>query len=159
MLEDVLAAIAGSTPALALRTSLVAYPVLNAVHILAFATLFGSILVLDLRLVGALRSIPVEALARYVPRIAATGLMLALVTGALLFAVSPQDYAVNRPFQIKLLLVGLGTAHAIFVHRSSDWRRLRAEGSISAGLAVSGAISIVIWVSAILAGRFIAFVE
>jgi hypothetical protein len=55
---------------------------INAAHILGLSTLFGSVVALDLRLLGAFRSIPVSPLVRLLPRIAGAGLGLAIVTGA-----------------------------------------------------------------------------
>ena len=144
--------------AAALRASRVVYPVVNALHILGLAALFGAILALDLRLLGAARSIPAEPLVRYLPRVAALGLGTAVLTGFALFTVQPADYIGNRAFLLKVALVGIGTLHAISVHRSGAWRRFAAEGGAAGPrLRTSAALSDAIWVGAILAGRFIAF--
>jgi hypothetical protein len=158
MLDDLLGALAASPPASALRASRVAYPVVNALHILGLAALFGAILALDLRLLGAARAIPAAPLARYLPRVAAVGLGAAVVTGLALFSVQPHDYVANRAFLFKVTLVGAGALHAISVHRSAAWRRFAAEGgAVEKRLRVSAALSLAIWVAAIVAGRFIAF--
>jgi hypothetical protein len=106
-LDDILAFVAQSPVAQSLKSSRFVYPLVNAAHILGLATLFGSILCLDLRLLGAFRSVPAQPLARYLPRVAAFGLGVAIVTGALLFTVEPQDYAANPAFLTKAALVGL----------------------------------------------------
>lgn len=158
MLETALAWIAASPVAAALKSSRYAYPVVNAVHIMGLAALFGSIVTLDLRLLGAFRTVPARALATALPRVAAFGLVVAILSGAALFSVEPADYAANRAFLIKLALVLIGAAHAIAVHFTGGWRDLvHGRGGIDAGLRLSAAISLAIWTSAILAGRFIAF--
>lgn len=158
MLETALAWIAASPVAAALKSSRYAYPVVNAVHIMGLAALFGSIVTLDLRLLGAFRTVPARALATALPRVAAVGLVVAILSGAALFSVEPADYAANRAFLIKLGLVLIGAAHAIAVHTTLGWRDLvHGRGGIDAGLRLSAAISLAIWTSAILAGRFIAF--
>ena len=156
-MEDVLAFIAQSAVARALKSSRYVYPAVNAAHILALATLFGSILALDVRLLGAFRSVPVRPLAAVLPRVAAIGLGCAVVTGALLFTVEPLDYARNPAFLAKGALILAGSAHALTVHASARWRRLLAEEVIAVGLRVSAALSLALWSAAILAGRLIAY--
>jgi hypothetical protein len=156
--EEILAFIAQSAVAQSLKSSRYVYPAVNAAHILGLATLFGSILALDLRLLGAFRSVPVQPLARLLPRVAACGLALAVVTGALLFTVEPQDYASNPAFLTKAALVFLGTAHALHLRRTAGWRRLIEEtGAIGPGVRISAALSLGLWTAAIVAGRLIAF--
>lgn len=157
MFEDLLAAIATSPVADALKTSRIAYPLVNAAHILALGTVFGAILALDLRLLGLFRSVPATVLAGILPRVAGTGLCFAMATGAALFTVEPADYAANPAFLLKIGLVAIGTLHAIGVHASSGWRELCRTGAISASLRASAALSIAIWAGAIIAGRFIGF--
>jgi hypothetical protein len=158
MLDDLLGALAASPPATALRASRVVYPVVNALHILGLAALFGAILALDLRLLGVARSIPAQPLARYLPRVAAAGLGAAVLSGLVLFTVQPADYIGNRAFLLKVALVGIGALHAVSVHRSGAWRRFAAGGgAVVKRLRLSAALSLATWVAAILAGRFIAF--
>ena len=157
-MEDVLAFIAQSPVARGMKSSRYVYPVVNAVHILGLATLFGSILGLDLRLLGAFRNVPAQPLAFFLPRIAAGGLAVAVLTGLLLFTVEPHDYAANPAFLTKTALVLVGSAHAVYVHRTHGWRKLfHRSGEIGPGLRLSAALSLAIWSSAILAGRWIAF--
>ena len=57
------------------------YPVVNLVHILGIATLFGAVVVLDLTLLGVGRkrsAASSTAIANTVPPIAATGFLIAL---------------------------------------------------------------------------------
>jgi hypothetical protein len=157
-LDDLLALIAQSPLARAMKSARYVYPIVNAAHILGLSTLFGSILALDLRLLGAFRSIPVQPLARILPPIAAGGLAAAVVTGALLFTVEPQDYARNRAFLAKAAFVLAGILHALYLQSTARWRRLaHAEGVIGASLRLSALVSLMLWTAAILAGRFIAF--
>lgn len=158
MIEAALAWLETSPMAEALAASRYVYPLVNAAHILGLATLFGSILALDLRLLGAFSAIPARPLALVLPRVAASGLALAVLTGFLLFTVEPLDYAANTAFLSKVSLVGLGTAHAILVHRSTAWRAfVRDDAPIGRRLRSSAALSIALWTAAILAGRLIAF--
>lgn len=144
--------------AAALKASRWVYPVVNAVHIMGLATLFGAIVALDLRLLGVARGVPVRPLAVQLPRVAASGLALAVLTGLLLFTVKPLDYIGDRAFLLKVTLVFFGTVHAAVVHTSAAWRGLlQGPGTPSRGLKASALLSLSIWIAAILAGRFIAF--
>ena len=160
MLEDALGLLAASPLAAALKDARYAYPVANAIHIMALATLFGAILALDLRLLGVARAIDLRTLARYLPRVAGSGLALAVLSGLLLFSVQPFDYVGNGAFLLKISLVALGTLHALWLHRTAAWREL-VDGTgpigVGAGLRASATLSLSIWIAAILAGRFIAY--
>ena len=158
MIDAALVALGESPLAEAMSASRYIYPVVNAAHILALATLFGSILAFDLRLLGLFPKVAVQPLAASLPRVAAVGLLLAAVTGFLLFAVEPLDYAGNPAFLTKLSLVAGGAAHAVFVHHSCEWKALiRNGGRIGPRLRLSAATSLLLWTGAIVAGRFIAF--
>ena len=158
MLPELLAVLASSPVPIALKTSRYAYPVVNAIHIMGLAALFGAILALDLRLLGAFASVPAHSLATILPRVAACGLAVAVASGLLLFSVNPFDYVANRAFLAKVSLVLIGALHAIGVHMASGWRDfLSGPGTIGGGLRLSAAISLLAWSGAILAGRFIAF--
>ena len=77
------------------------YPVVNLAHILGIATLFGSVLVLDLRLLGFWRHIPLAAICDTAAPVAAFGFGLALVTGAGLLSTNATEYAGNPFLAVK----------------------------------------------------------
>ena len=136
----------------------VLYIFANAGHILSLAMLVGASVMLDLRLLGRLKSLPLAESAELFSRIASVALACALLTGALLFSVRPVEYAGNTAFLIKLLLIGLGTANAVFVHLSRDWAEMIVEQQASLRLKLGAVISLTTWLSAVLAGRWIGFI-
>jgi hypothetical protein len=71
--------------------------------------------------------------------------------------VQPLEYAANPAFLTKLTLVALGTANAVAVRFSAAWDTAQASGVISPRLRIAALLSIAIWISALLAGRWIAF--
>ncbi|MCE7027419.1 DUF2214 domain-containing protein [Jiella avicenniae] len=157
MLEALLGAIAESSTAQALKASRILYPLVNAAHILAFATLYGSIVTLDLAVLTRARSDHLAPLARLVPVVAGAGLCVAIATGLILFSVQPFDYADNPAFRVKLLLVAVGLLHAGALHATHGFRAMKVTGAASAAVVLSAAVSLLIWTAAIVAGRFIAF--
>lgn len=157
MLDTALIALEASAPAEYLRASRYAYPLVNAAHIMALATLFGSILALDLRLLGLFRTVPVAPLARTLPRVSAAGLGLAILTGVALFSVQPFDYLAHPVFPLKLALIALGAANALLLHRAAGCQRDIANGAVSTRVRAAAAISLLAWSGAIVAGRWLAF--
>lgn len=157
MLETALTALEASAPAEYLRASRYAYPLVNAAHILALGTLFGSIAALDLRLLGLFRDVPAAPLARVLPRVSAAGLGLAVVTGLALFSVQPFDYLAHPAFPLKLALIAFGAANALLLHRAASWQRVLATGAVPGRIRAAAALSLVAWSGAIVAGRWLAF--
>ncbi|AOG06219.1 DUF6644 family protein [Bosea sp. RAC05] len=142
--------------AVLLKQSGTAYLLVNASHILGLALLIGAILPLDLRLLGVFRSVPVAALAPVLSRMAGIGLGLALVTGAWLFTVRPVEYARNAAFLWKLGLLALALANIALQHRSAAYVRALA-GDITAAVRWRATASVTLWLSVLLAGRWIGF--
>ena len=141
-----------------LRESTIVYATLNAAHIFSIGLLVGSIATLDLRILGAFRAVPLDALAP-LSRVAVTGLILAVVTGIALFTVRPVAYAQNPAFLVKIGLVAIGGANALILRASPAWKAACRSGSLTPVLRASAAISLVIWAGAVLAGRWIGFLQ
>ena len=136
------------------------YAVVNLAHILAIATLFGSILVLDLRLLGLWRRLPLVPLADAVTPLAAIGFIVAAVTGLGLLATKATEYVGNPFLLIKFPAIGLGLINVAVLGRSNAWRARRTR-ELSAlehrQLARVAAISLISWTTAIAAGRMIGY--
>ncbi len=134
-----------------------AYAWINVLHLLGLVLLVGGIGILDLRLCGLGRALPVPALARFLTPFALTGLVVAAVTGIGLFAADAVSLAGSNTFRWKLVLVLLGLANA-FLFRLA-WRK-QLDGwderpSLS-GKAVA-ATSLAIWLAVATLGRLIAY--
>jgi hypothetical protein len=119
------------------------YPATSALHVTGIGVLFGSILAVDLRLLGFLDA-RLDAALDTLTRLALAGFALAVFTGALLFTVQAVDYAANPAFLTKLGLIGLAGLNALAARRAATRR-------LAAGL------SVLLWLSVIGAGRMIAF--
>lgn len=136
----------------ALRTSSLVYPLVNALHIVGVALLFGAIVPLDLRLAGWRRDAgAVDGLARLLIPVAVGGLVLAIAAGLVLFATDARAYAASPLFRAKLLLLAAAIANALALRRI-DWR---ADATPRG--AVAGAASILLWLAVIVLGRLIGY--
>src|SRR5687767_6095513 len=101
-----LEALEQAAPMVALRESTLAFPLVNALHIIGIALLFGSIVALDLRLLGWRRDAGTpEALTRLLVPVAIGGLILAIPAGLLMFATDARAYADSPLFQAKMAIV------------------------------------------------------
>jgi hypothetical protein len=148
-----LEALEQSAPITALRESTYAYPLINALHIVGVALLFGAIVALDLRLIGWRRAAgPVDGFARLLLPVAIGGLALAIPAGLLLFATDARAYVASPLFQAKMLLIALAIANALWLRRT-DWRGPTA----GLGAAPAAAASILLWLGAIVLGRMVGY--
>jgi len=144
-----------------MRTSGVwAYGVVNLAHILGVATLFGGVLVLDLRLLGLWSQVPLAALEKPAVALAACGFALAIASGVCLVTTNATEYLGNPFLTIKFAAIGLGLLNVMAVQRLPAWRQ-RAVVPLTprarATLAAIGATSLACWLTAVAAGRMIGY--
>ena len=153
-MEAVLDALVASAPAQWLRFSRWGYAAVNTSHVFGIALLVGAILPLDLRLIGVWRSVALEPLARVLVPVAAAGLLLAITTGAFLFITRADEYGAIDLFLVKVTLIAAGAVHALSLHLGSG-----LQNASRARLRAAGAASLSIWVTALVCGRLLAFVD
>jgi hypothetical protein len=143
--------------AVLVRDSGDAYALLNGAHILSLGLLVGSILPLDLRLLGAMRHFPLAIVAPYSQRFAAAGAIAAILTGLWLFSVKPDEYLANDAFQSKMLLLAAALGNVAWQHSSPDFRRAVAGGAVTLPVRLRAAGSALLWLCVLLSGRWIGF--
>lgn len=136
----------------AIRRSIWAYPMLEAIHIAAFSSLVGSLLLLELRVFGAQPAIPAVALARLAVRVAGVAFVVALAAGVLMFVSAAAEIAANPAFRVKLVLILIAAVNAWLFHARNSLRRGDGVARLQAG------ISIALWFAVIVAGRMIAYI-
>ncbi len=160
-MEALLAWLEGSALGQLMRTSGVwAYGVVNLLHILGIATLFGSVLVLDLRLLGFWRRVPLTAIETPAATLAACGFVLAAASGTALVSTNGTEYIGNPFLPIKLAAIGLGLVNVAAVQFLPAWRARVAEPHEPRqrlALGVVGGTSLACWLTAVAAGRMIGY--
>lgn len=136
------------------------YAVINLVHILGVSTLFGSVLMLDLKLLGLFPRVPLSVVPQAAVPLAAVGFAIAAVSGVCLLATNATEYRGNPFLLIKFGAILFALANVALVHRSAAWR-LRDSGSMARHhrrrLALGGAMSLAAWTTAITAGRMLGY--
>lgn len=142
----------------ALTASPVLYIFANAAHILSIGLLVGAILPLDLRLLGLFKRTPLQLLGPFLTRTAATGAVLAILTGMVLFTVRANEYVGNPAFLTKMGLLAAGIANVALLRIASPWRRTLSEDRAPWPIKLMAALSFAIWIAAVIAGRWIGFI-
>jgi hypothetical protein len=151
------AALEASGLSFMLRDSTWVYPLANLGHIVGLSLLVGPIVVLDLRLLGVGRTVPVAGLSRTLTPIAMAGLVLQILSGLLLFTADASALVANNVFLIKACLLVVGIANAIAFRRI--WRHALEgwDGDPPALGRLQAALSIVFWLGVAISGRLIAY--
>ena len=136
-------------------TSIWALPTVLTLHTVGMAVLVGTSWVLDLRLLGIGRNVPLSAYRWTFPTLA-VGLVVNLVTGVLLFIKNPTTWGTAVPFLVKMLLVVASVATLVPV-RSLILHGDAAQRDVSRNVRALAIASILAWTGAVTAGRLLAY--
>jgi hypothetical protein len=157
---NVAAVIESNALAVWLRSSAWGYPVVEAVHIWGLALLVGTAVAFDLRLLGVGSVLPVESIARFLLPLARVGFGLAVLSGLVLFMMQARTFAVMPLFFVKMATVAIAVANTRMFHRGvftsvDGWNRDSRTPRRARAAAI---VSLVCWTSALICGRFLAYV-
>jgi hypothetical protein len=106
------------------------YGIVNLVHILGVASLFGAVLVLDLRLLGAWRKVALAAISEPIVPVATVGFFIAASSGVCLLATKATEYVGNPFLYIKFPAIALGLLNVVALNSLAAWRATQDEGTI-----------------------------
>ena len=147
----------------AMRQWLWLYPTVETVHIVGIGLLFGSVAVLDLRLLGFSRSMPVKQLARHVLPWTAAAFLLIVPSGLMMFTAHASDFISSPVFVTKMCLIMAAGVNAALFHAitlpsvgvwdSEEMRKLPPPPSAR----LAGGASLLIWIAVIACGRLLAY--
>jgi hypothetical protein len=129
-----------------------AYPMLEVAHLLGVALLLGNLTLLELRLFGWGRSLPVEPLAKLSLGLVAAGFGLAVVSGLLMFGTQAGELLANRVFTAKMVLIMLAGCNAGWFHAR---RSLQRQDRTARLLML---LSSALWLLVLTCGRWIGYV-
>tara|TARA_R110002126_G_scaffold16432_9_gene65634 strand:- start:12156 stop:12626 length:471 start_codon:yes stop_codon:yes gene_type:complete len=155
-MTEIWSALQASDLAVWINYSRWAYAAVATVHVLAIGALIGSILTLDLRLMGVGRWLDPHQLARFVVPVAGTAFCFAIVSGVVLFIGRAGEYAAFGTFRIKIALIVVAVAMIAASHVRYGMRLERASDRQRFHL---GLASILLWLGVAVSGRMIAFVH
>ena len=155
-----LAALSQAPFAVWLRSSSWAYPALEVTHILGIALLVGSVLLVDFKLLGLAsrhnehvsdEQVSAHALSRSSLMWTVLGFALIATSGSLMLFSRLSELINNAALLWKFAFITCGFTNAIILHNRNGLVRMDALSKLQAVL------SILIWVAAITAGRWIAY--
>jgi hypothetical protein len=144
--------------AVEIREDEILFPLIESVHVLFIALVVGSIMIMDLRLLG------VASMRRSVTDVAAAVLPvtwicfgISAIAGFLMFISNANQYLGNGFFVTKMLLMALAGAnmilfHKIFARDMTHWSALPPRAA-----RLSGGVSLALWIAIVACGRWIGF--
>lgn len=136
------------------------FPKVECVHVIALATVAGTIFLVDTRLIG-LTSVHVSfrQISRRLLPWTWAGFILAAITGFLLFSSNSVAYYENGAFRLKFILMILAAVNMLYFElvtfRNVAAWETSAKPPFAARLA--GILSLALWCGVIMTGRWIGF--
>jgi hypothetical protein len=139
------------------RGSTFGYPFANLIHLLGLVLLLGSVLYLDLRIAGFIRTLPLQASYRIFRRVSVLGILLLLPSGFVLFAADAVPLLSSAIFLWKIALIAVALLNVILFGILWDKRLREGVGPVPDGARIMAFASLGLWFSAASLGRLIAY--
>jgi len=131
-----------------------AFPLTECFHITAFALSIGTVMLVDLRLLGlAMRHQTAGQLYKDTSLWTLAGLIIVITSGLLIFSSDPIHYLYNQAFRFKVTVLLLAIVYNYTIHR----KVAMSDPSPGADKATA-VVSILLWVSVVFSGLWIAFI-
>lgn len=146
--------------ALLVRESLWGFQITVALHILGMILSVGTVVWMDLRLLGlSMRRVPVSVAYRQLMPWAGAGFVVMLVTGSMLLMAYASNAYENPYFRAKLLALTLAGLNALVYHTTIERRidQWDAQAHPPLPARMAGLLSILLWAGVVLAGRLTAY--
>jgi hypothetical protein len=136
------------------------FPIIETIHIFCLAIVFGTIAMVDLRLLGwSSRNAAVTRLASETLPWTWTAWCIAAITGILMFTAKAVAYTGNFQFRMKFICMGLAAVNMLVFHMRT-YKNVAAWDTAAVpppAARIAGAISMTFWVGVIFFGRWIGF--
>jgi hypothetical protein len=136
------------------------FPLIESVHVVSICLVVGSILVIDLRLLGlASLNRPVSGISKAILPLTWSAFAVAAASGLLLFISNATKYLENGYFVAKVLLICAAGLNMVVFHGISakDLPRWENEAALPLPARLAGGLSILLWVAVVTCGRWIGF--
>jgi hypothetical protein len=149
----------GTALAELVRTVPWVYPAVETAHYVGLAFLVGGIMLIDLRLLGFAKSLPIGAMIGLL-RWVWVGFVINVTSGTVMFVYGATGFGVNSAFRLKMLFMVLAGANAlVFTFAASrSGRQWVDNGSVPAFAKFVATASLVLWVCVVTTGRWMAYI-
>jgi hypothetical protein len=140
---------------MAVRDTIWAFPFIETFHLLALASLLGSVLLINMRVFGVgMRQFSVPRLARMLDPWILVSIPVMLASGILMAMSEPIKCYESYSFPIKMLFLGIAIVYYFTVQR----KFIASEGAPSIRGKVAATVGIFLWVVVSIAGRGIPYI-
>jgi len=159
-LKDLISVLESSALADNIRENDVLFPLVESVHVLAICLVVGSILAVDLRLLGlAWIHRSVSSVTRGVLPLTWGAFVVAVGSGGLMFISNATKYLGNGFFVAKMVLIGAAGLNMVIFHAigAKDLSRWEEDARLPLPARFAGGLSILLWVLVVACGRWIGF--
>lgn len=146
---------------LVIDTSMWVWPVLEDLHFIGLILIIGAFGALNVRVLGMMKQLPLAPLHRFIPW-GIAGFFINIVTGMLFFMGMPGFYTPNVVFQIKMFTIMLAGMNLLLFQCTSAFRSLEKLGpgeDAPLYAKIVAASSLILWIAAIVLGRYIPYGE
>jgi len=159
-IADLLAALEASPPAVSIRDSLYLFPLIESLHVFGLAMVFGTIMIIDLRLLGlASTRRPFTMMASDILKWTWLAFALTATTGALMFITNAGVYYHNAYFRAKMAMLVLSGINTLIFERTAlrSVARWNTEKAAPPAGRTVAALSLLFWIGVIFMGRWVGF--
>jgi hypothetical protein len=139
------------------------WPVCETLHFVGMCVLLGTVGVVDLRILGVAKGIPIHLLEKFIP-LGVIAFLVNATTGFIFVAGNPvggpMEYLANLSLQIKMIIVLIAGINLLIFYFAGIQRSLAAvpaDGNASGGAKAVAAVSLTAWIFVIIMGRFIMY--
>ena len=141
-----------------LRSSIWLYPFINFAHIIGMILFFGSLIPLDLRVLGFGQwQVELKQLDQILKPLVKLGLILVLLSGSLLFLTRPLDYINAEIFLLKIIFILIALGNGFLFTISRNWQLALIHNKCDRKLKAMALFSIVLWTCVVLCGRLVGY--
>jgi hypothetical protein len=153
---EILHAIKETSLGAAVRDSTWLFAAGETLHFIGLSLMFGGLLIVDLRLLGFIRGIPIRAALAFLPFVI-VGFLINLATGIEFFVSDPFMYWPNPAFKLKMFLILMAGLNALVftVMDHSHVLSLRDDESTGTFTKATAGLSLGLWLAVLLLGRLL----
>jgi hypothetical protein len=159
MLDSLVAALKSTSLSSFMTNSPWAWPICETLHFIGLSMVIGIVGLLDIRLMGFLRRIPISALRAMVPW-GIAGFVINALTGALFFIGAPDQYVGNSAWWYKVAFLGVAGLNALVFETTQGAKvfLLAPHDAPPLAFRAAGAVSLLSWFMVLYWGRMLPFI-
>jgi len=139
------------------------WPFCETLHFVGMCVLLGTVGVVDLRILGVAKGIPIHMLEKFIP-LGVIAFIVNAITGFIFIAGNPvggpMEYLMNLSLRIKMAIVLIAGINLLIFYATGIEKKVAgvpADGNAPGSAKAVAAVSIFAWIMVIVMGRFIMY--